>query len=99
MTPLGDDDSPQYSHARRVLSPTPADNAKLQEEQDNEELQAGIMRRLGDEAVHMDTLNRLKANPYLNPSSTGGRKRKSRKTKRKTRKGGRRRKTRSTRRR
>jgi len=47
----------------------------------------------------METLKRLENNPYLNPSKGNGRKRKSRKTKRKTRKGGRRCKTRSTRRR
>lgn len=59
------------------------------------------MRRLGDEAGHMDTLKRLENNEYLNPK--GGRKRKSKKSKRTTRKGGRRtrrsRRTRSTRRR
>ena len=102
LTPPGDG-SPPYSHARVVLSAKPADIAKLQDEQDNEERQRGLMRRLGDEAGHMDTLKRLENNEYLNPRPKGGRKRKSKKTKRTTRKGGRRRtrsrKTRSTRRR
>jgi len=97
-------ESPDYSPVQQVLSPTPADIKELKDVQRTQEAQAGLINRLrvAGEEHDQEKLNDMlgKNNRFLNPPPNGsGRKRKSRKTKRKTRKGGRRRKSRSTRRR